>query len=298
VLFEQCRLFRDLGLEGSLTEAAKRNQISTSAASQQLRELEEKMGVSLVDRSQRPMRLTESGQLYFELCSDVIRLQGTFLAKLKGLKAGEVPSQRIRIAAIYSGLWEIAGIKQAFEEALPGSELLIEYLRPELVYSAVLSDEADFGIVSYPEPTRDLEAIAWRQERMVVVFGARHRMAHCKALQASDLSQQQLICFDKELPIQREIDRYLRDCGVEVARGAHFDSIAMVKEAVAVNDGFGILPEIMIRPETDTGRLVAVPLINPELYRPVGVIHKKRRSFSASDRKLLELLEISEEVPV
>ena len=50
----------------------------------------------------------------------------------------------------------------------PGAELHVDYLRPERVYEAVLAEQADLGLVSYPEPGRQIRVIDWRSEEMVV----------------------------------------------------------------------------------------------------------------------------------
>lgn len=290
MLFDQCKLFRDIAQERSLTRAAEMNHITTSAASQHLREIETRLGLELIDRSRRPVSVTDAGKLYFDLCKEVLRREESFLNSIYELR-GATGAGPVSIAAIYSiALWEMNSVEAAFYKTNPNCQLTIEYLRPDLVYEAVALDRVDFGIVSYPEAGRDLTVIPWREERMVAVVTPDHRFATRKSLTPADLEGETLIQFDRELPIRRDIDRYLRDCGVRVESGAHFDNIAMVKEAVAMGSGISLLPEVMIHEETDAGRLVALPLSEPELYRPVGIIHRKRRDVSPSARSLLNLL--------
>ena len=57
----------------------------------------------------------------------------------------------VRVASIYSvGLSEMVQLEQEFARRQPEAQLEVEYLRPEKVYAAVLADEADLGLVSYP----------------------------------------------------------------------------------------------------------------------------------------------------
>ena len=57
------------------------------------------------------------------------------------------------MASIYSvGLSEMVELEQEFARRSPEARLEVEYLRPERVYAAVLADDADLGLVSYPEP--------------------------------------------------------------------------------------------------------------------------------------------------
>jgi hypothetical protein len=69
-----------------------------------------------------------------------------------------------------------------------------------------------------------------------------------------------------------------------------FDNIQMIKEAVALGSGISILPARTMQAEIAQGRLVSIPLHAPELVRPVGIVHRKRKRFSHTVQSFLELL--------
>ena len=84
----------------------------------------------------------------------------------------------MRVASIYSvGLSEMVELEEEFARRQPAARLEVEYLRPEKVYEAVLADEADLGLVSYPEPSREITVIPWRQEEMVLAASPYHPLA-------------------------------------------------------------------------------------------------------------------------
>jgi len=64
VSFEHLRLFKDIAQTRSVSRGAAQNHISQSAASQHLQELERNLSISLLDRSSRPLEITEAGRLY------------------------------------------------------------------------------------------------------------------------------------------------------------------------------------------------------------------------------------------
>ena len=107
----------------------------------------------------------------------------------------------------------------------------------------------------------------------------------------ADLNGQDFIGFDEDLSIRRELDRFLREQGIEVNLAMHFDNIQMIKEAVALGSGISILPARTMQAEIEQGRLVAVPLHAPELVRPVGIVHRKRKKFNRAAQSFLELLQ-------
>ena len=289
VEFDQLKLFRDIAQHRSLTKAAALSGISQSAASQQIQELERSFGTRLLDRTTRPLTLTEAGRLYYEFCRDVLRREEEFDAALGTLKKDVEGT--VRVASIYSvGLSEMSRLEEEFARRFPEARLAVEYLRPEKIYAAVLADQADLGLVSYPTPSKQIAVIPWREEEMVLATAPAHALARKAVAVPADLRGVDFAAFDPDLPIRREIDRYLREHGVEVNLHVHFDNIPMMKEAVALGVAVSILPARILRTEVEQGRIAAVP-ISPGLVRPVGIIHRKRKKFNRATQAFLGLLQ-------
>lgn len=286
---EHLQLFRDLASTKSVSRAAQSCGVSQSAASQHLQEIEKQFDITLVDRSKRPLVLTEAGKLYAEFCREVVRLRQEFevgLEKLKGKVEGTV-----RVASIYSvGLSEMSQLEQDFGDRFPDAELKVDYLRPEKVYEAIANDQADLGLVSYPVPNKEIRTIPWREERMVVAMTPSHPLADLSVIGAANLDGQDFVGFDDDLPISREVAKFLRDAGVTVNRVMHFDNIQMMKEAVSHGSGLSILPERILRGDVEQGRLSTIPLESPGLSRPLGILHLRRKKFNRATQSFLNLL--------
>lgn len=293
VIFGDCKLFRDVAHARSLSRAAAMNGISQSAATQHIQELEKRLGVQLLDRSTRPLGLTAGGKLYAELCRDVLRREEDFTAALDEIKADTEGT--VRVASIYSiGLSEMSRLRDEFARTCPGAQLHIEYLRPDKVYEAVLEGQADLGFISYPEHRRNLTVIPWREERMTVAVYPSHPFAAFELLLPRDLDGQDFIAFDEEVIIRRELDKFFRDHDVRISSVMQFDNIQSIKEAVALGSGISILPERTMQTEVEQNRLVSIPLHAPELVRPTGIIHRRKKKFTRAGREFLRLVMATE----
>ena len=77
-LFE-AKLFKEIAQTRSISKAAVHNGISQSAATQHVQELERRLGLRLVDRSTRPLALTDAGKIYADFCREVLRREELFL---------------------------------------------------------------------------------------------------------------------------------------------------------------------------------------------------------------------------
>lgn len=266
------------------------NGISQSAASQHVQELERALGVELLDRSTRPLVVTPAGRLYGEFCRDILRRKEDFESALQRMRQ-EVEGT-LRVAAIYSvGLSEMVRIEEEFAQRQPEAKLEVQYLRPERIYEAVLAGEVDLGLISYPETRRDITVIPWRREEMVLAVSPEHALAHrSDAVAPQELNGADFISFDDDLPIRRHMDRFLKENGVEVNITLHFDNVQMIKEAVTHRVGVSIMPARIMKDDIEMGRLASVRIADATLFRPLGIIHRKKKRFHRVAQAFLDLL--------
>jgi DNA-binding transcriptional LysR family regulator len=254
-----------------------------------VQEVERRLGTTLLDRSKRPIELTEAGRIYADFCRDVLRREEDFSRELESLKTHL--GGTVRVASIYStGISEMSRLRDQFAARYPAASLQVEYMRPDKVYEAVRNDAADLGLVSYPEPSREIAALDWRREEMQVAAPVSHDFAGRAEVNPTDLNGQNFVAFDDDLRIRKELDRFLRSYSVEVNVTMHFDNIQMIKEAVEVGSGISILPARTMQAEIEQGRLAAVKLNAPELARPVGIVHRKRKRFNRAAEAFIDML--------
>ncbi len=121
--------------------------------------------------------LTPEGEAYYEggaasWCSATTRSRTRCARCTKRSPAG------VRVVSIYSvGLHHMSRYLQKFLSQYPKANVRLEYQHPHRVLDAVEKDHADLGLVSYPRSSRTIEAIAWREEPMVLVCAPTHRLA-------------------------------------------------------------------------------------------------------------------------
>jgi len=108
-------------------------------------------------------------------------------------------------------------------------------------------------------------------------------------VETADLQNELFIAFDDEVTIRRELDRFFRDHAVTVVIVMQFDNIQSIKEAVALGSGISIPPERAMQAEVQR-RLVSIPLHAPELVRPAGIIHRRKKKLSRAGREFLRLV--------
>jgi len=303
--FEALKVFCDVARNQSFSRAADANRISQSAVSQIVNQLEKRLGVQLVDRSHRPLQLTHSGKTYYDGCKKLVEQYLEVESSIRnGNGNGQSLETSIRVAAIYSvGLRDMSQYVQRFVAQQPGVQVEIEYLHPDRVTERVLDGTADFGLISFPESTRKLLSLPWRDEEMVVACATTHPFVSEGRVKVSALNSLKYVGFDKDLVIRRKVDRFLRDHGVSVDVVLEFDNVENIKQAIEIAAGLALLPSPVIQREVRAGTLAAVPLKDVRFVRPLGILHRRVPKPSPTAQRFIELLRqpdepISEDQPV
>lgn len=286
-------LYSDLARLRSYSRAAEQHRVSQSAASQAIRKLEEELGATLIDRSQRPLALTPQGQAFHHACLSVLAAWEQARA---AVSAAEPRIEgTVRLAAIYSvGVYEVSRYLQEFASAYPDATVQLDCHHSHKVVAAVQAGEADVGILSYPPHDPELTVIDLKAEPMVLVCHPQHRLARRKVVKPSELRGEGFVAFEPGLTIRKAIDRSLRHHGAQVQVVLEFDNIDTIKQAVAGGRGVSILPRPTIQAEVDLATLVAVPIGIPELVRPLGIIHARHRPLTPTVERFIAVVRGSE----
>jgi DNA-binding transcriptional LysR family regulator len=283
------KIYCDIVERRSFSRAADDNGISQSNASQVVHQLEERLGVQLLDRSKRPFVLTSEGERYFEGARQIVRLYDELEEDVRTLH--NASAGRLLVASIYSvGLAHMSLFMRQFSAKYPNAQVRLEYLHPDRVLEVVEQGDVDLGLVSYPEETRTLAAIPWRSEPLVVVCHPNHRFAKAASISFADLSGEPLVAFEAGLRIRSEIDRALLVHHVDANIAFEFDNIETMKRAIEINEGISLLPEPTVAKEIASGTLVKVQLEGEPQTRPLGIVYRRDRPLRELARNFIDLL--------
>jgi DNA-binding transcriptional LysR family regulator len=282
-------IFCDIATHRSFSKAALVRQVSQPAVSQALQQLEEELGVTLVDRSQRPIDLTAAGSVYLQRCQkwlEEYREIEDLVRRFDGKLAG-----RVRLASIYSvGLLQMSGYVHSYTQEYPDVQVALDYAPPDEIYRRVLRDEVDFGIVSFPREGGEIGCIPWQNQEMVLATAPGHHLAERGAVVVRELQGENFVGFTADLMICRKTEKLLKKSDVSVNVVHQFDNVETVKRAVEIDLGMAILPLETMRREIEFGTLHAVRLADVEFFRPLGVVHKRHKHLSRAAEKFVERL--------
>ena len=237
ITLRQLRAFIALAEAGSFTDAAARLHVTQSALSGLIKELEQTLGVQVVNRSTRKVGLSDVGSEFYPLAARLLRdLDGALntITDIKALKRGLV---RIAVPQLMSAsdLPEaIAGFRQLY----PDVEVQLLDCMVEHVLLKVHNGEVDFGIGPERKSSTDIEARLLFEAPFVVVFRPDHPLNKKKRVTWDDALRLPLIALAGDFTHQLRLDLRgsSRDAALHPAREVTFMTTAFAM----VGAGLGV----------------------------------------------------------
>jgi DNA-binding transcriptional LysR family regulator len=293
---ESFNVFRDLVESRSFSKAASLNFITQSAVSQQVRAMEERFRVPLIERSNKRFGLTREGQMLYETSKLIVFQFDSLQHQLSEMR--NVVSGTIRLSTVYSiGLHELPPYLKRFLKEFPNVNVHVEYRRSNQVYDEVCEGTSDLGLVAFPVQKKTLKVEPFRKDRLVLICIPSHELAKYDEITVDKLKKEKFIGFEPDIPTRKAVDKIFREAGLEVNPVMEFDNIETVKRAVEIGAGVSIVPRATVDQEVRNGTLCAVEFHGKPYFRPLGIIYKTGRVLSPAMKRFLKTLKDSLESP-
>ncbi len=286
---ETFQIFFDLVETASFSKAAEMHGITQSAVSQQIRALEQKFQVTLIERGKKNFSVTEEGEAMLQAAGEILRTYDSLGQRLEALKTSRKGT--IQIAAVHSiGLHELPPYLKEFKKKYREVEVTLEFLRSAQVYQAVLDGRADLGLVAFPMERRGIDVESFWRDKLVLICAPSHRLAQRGRLRLRDLDGEKFVSFSYDQPTRKAIDQLLDREGVRIQITMEFDNIETVKRVVEIESGIAIVPRAAVVEEVRSGLLAAVEIVGADMWRPLGLLMKKKKALTAVQSAFVNLL--------
>ena len=286
---ETFQVFCDLVETASFSEAAERNGITQSAVSQQIRGLEEKFGMPLVERGRRNFSVTAEGEVFLKAAREILETYRGIESQLKMMR--DVVAGPLTVATVYSiGFHELPPYLERFRTRFPDVDLSIQYRRANQVYADVLEARADLGLVAYPKTRKGIEIEPVWKDKLVLICPPGHRFSKRKKVPLEAIDGERFISFEPDLPTRKALDEIFRKAEVKIKEVVEFDNIETVKRGVEIENALSIVPGESVAAEVKAGNLCRIELGGRTLWRPLGVIRRRTKAITPAMRELIALL--------
>lgn len=267
---------------GSMSEAARRLEVTPAAVAHQLKLLERELGTRLLTRAGRTVVPTEAGHRLADRA-------GTILRDLRNIKAAindEAATGELRLGAINTALHSLMPeVLAGFVKVYPDARVEIRSALTSDLYDAVLRGELDAAICLHP-PFALPKTLSWEQlceEPLVVMAPARWGQRDAHTL----LREEPFIRYNRTLGGGKQADAYLRKAGIVPRERFELSSLPAIAMLVDRGLGVSLAPDASVQWWRGL-RVAKLPLADQPYRRRFGVIWPRA---SVRTRLILALVE-------
>ncbi|MEN8716188.1 MAG: LysR substrate-binding domain-containing protein [Verrucomicrobiales bacterium] len=248
--FRELECFLAVAEELSFTRAAERLHLAQPPLSRHIRQLEEKLGVELFQRSRRKVSITAAGKAFREEAQEILARIRRAGDAAKRAAAGETEHLHIGfVSAVLSK--ELVELFCRFRNAHPNTRLNLHDRLPSEQIQELTNGDLDIGFIGIaPEKLpRNVIATSWMMERLMAFLPPQHKLSGKKSIRLADLADESFVAISSEAA--PAFSSHLRKICKEEGFQAHIVQEARRAQAVAAmsvtGSGVAILPASLHR---------------------------------------------------
>lgn len=283
------KLFLHVVEAGSITAGAERMHLALAAASTRIRNMEDTLGTSLLERDRQGVSPTPAGQTLLRHARTILQQAECMRAELGeyalGLKA------HIRLLSNTNALTEfLPGSLSAYLAEHPNINIELEERLSDEIVALVADGKADVGIVAGTVDLTGLDAFPFRSDRFVLAVSATHPLAKSQQVAFSEVIDADFIGLDRSSALQRFLDNKAERLGKRLKLRVQLRSFDAVCRFVECNVGIGVVPETTAQRNARAMDIRIVRLTDEWALRQLMICVQQHRSLPAHTRELVEHL--------
>jgi LysR family transcriptional regulator, regulator for metE and metH len=280
------RLVKALTETENLTRAAKRLHVSQPALSQQLRELEDRLGTVLFHRTRKRMVLTQMGGWVLQAAENVLKELDEVERSIAKAVHGEAGVLRIGVHCVLSYQW-LPIIMRKFYDIYPQVELVLN--NSHTFIRDLKSDTFDLVITSFPIEHPEIAHRTLFEDEVVAVSSPRHPMSAKKTVHEGDFEGVTVISLvEKSKDVLYQY--YLVPAGVRIRQFMTVEQPEAIIDLVRSAFGVALFPRWSVQRFLNSGDLCASSLRQGGVRLEWRAVFLKSRQFSVYQQEFLDLL--------
>jgi DNA-binding transcriptional LysR family regulator len=284
----QLRYLVALAEERHFTRAAAREHIAQPALSQQIRRLEEEVGLALVERTTRHVSITAAGELLVARARRILAEMDAAQAELQAVRG--IHTGHVTVGAMHTmGPIDVSLALAIFHRRHPGVELTVREMSSEEMAEMLRVDELDLAFLSVTEriESHGLGLHQLISEELVVVLPRDHPLSGRETLMMRELEGEQFISYREGSRLRELLLTAGRQAGFEPQVKLESNESQRVRRLVARGMGVAILPRSDASgPEAE---VAVANLSEPSLSRDITLAWREGRRHAPAAAAFIEL---------
>lgn len=283
---QHIRAFLAVADSGSFAKAAVTLNLSPSALTVQIQQLEDWLGVALLERSPRHVSLTAAGQNNRGPMEKLLLDLDNIVAGSRDLAA--LRRGVVTIAALPSLCSSaLPPVLKTFRAQFPGVEVRLKDVVAQRIDALVREGEVDFGLGVRARMSHGLDFDVVLVDRLTLFVPPGHVLAGKRSIKLSALSDEPIILTGRDSSVRERVEALFAEEGLSLTPGLEANYMSTVLALVRQGLGMTLLPESADDGSSD---LVRVAVDHPGVNREIGLITRVGQRLSPAAERFLEVM--------
>lgn len=282
------QVFQTVVREHSFSRAAEKLYRTQPAVSISIRKLEEWVGQPLFVRGSGARMLTDAGVLLLEYADRMLNLREEIrkgMNDLRGLERGQ-----LALGVNESSIHALLPALDRYRRLHPGIHVKVHRVFSRDVPREVLNHHLDVGVISYLPEDRDLAAVEFHRDSLVLVVWPGHRLAKRKDVDIKDLGQETFVAHIVESPYRQRVIQMFARHRVPLQMDIEMPTLESIKMLVEMKKGVAIVPRMCVESEVARGGLCALRIRQMRVVRRLYLVYRRDRPLTAAAQELIEII--------
>ena len=282
------QVFQTVAREHSFSRAAEKLYRTQPAVSISIRKLEEWVGQPLFVRGSGARMLTDAGVLLLEYADRMLNLREEIrkgMNDLRGLERGQ-----LALGVNESSIHALLPALDRYRRLHPGIHIKVHRVFSRDVPREVLNHHLDIGVISYLPEERDLAAVEFHRDSLVLVVWPGHRLAKRKDVDIKDLGEETFVAHIVESPYRQRVIQMFARHRVPLQMDIEMPTLESIKMLVEMKKGVAIVPRMCVESEVARGGLRALRIRQMRVVRRLYLVYRRDRPLTAAAQELIEII--------
>lgn len=274
ITFKQLKYFDALARELHFGRAAESCSVTQPALSMQIHELEDSLGLMLVERTRSGVQLTTKGREISERAARVlgdVRDLVTFAHHASSVLAGTLRLGVIPSVAPYM----LPPLLPLLRDAYPELELHVRETQTDVLTNELIEGKLDVILLALPIKHTDLEEMELFKDRFVLALPQDKKLSGRVRATADYVEGERLLLLEEGHCLRDQALTYCNLQHVDQFSTFGASSLSTIVEMVSANLGITLLPELCLGVETRGRDLALAKFAEPEPFRTIGLVWRK-----------------------
>jgi DNA-binding transcriptional LysR family regulator len=248
------RTFTKVAEQRSFSRAGEIIHISQPAVSRAVRELEEQLGITLLERRGGQVRLTEAGAELYQHARAIFALEQSAMADLRGRQGLERGSLTVG-ASRTIGTYFLPPVIAEFLRQFPAIDVRIISENTELIQRRLMTYELDVAFVEGPVEDAMVDQTFWYEDELVILAHSSHPLLTRQPLQPSELDEERWVLREQGSGTRTITLALLEQAGVTVGRTIEVGGNGALVQSVAAGLGLAMVSSAAAREHLIVGKV-------------------------------------------